>query len=103
MVVRKSFLSLPRFLVKNAKINVLEEKCFLSKMFYQIKMQAATNWSSHFKNIQHSKIFYPIFKNCIFLRFLKIISSTSKNHCMGLILCEHGRQNPTELVQSILQ
>ena len=35
------------FLVKHAKNNIFEDKCFLSKMFYQIKMQAATNWSSH--------------------------------------------------------
>ena len=31
------------FLVKNAKNNVFEDKWILSKMFYQIKMQAATN------------------------------------------------------------
>ena len=37
------------FLVKNANNNIFEDKCFLSKMFYQIKMQAATNWSSHLK------------------------------------------------------
>ena len=37
------------FLVKNAKSNIFDDKCFLSKMFYQIKMQAATNWSSHLK------------------------------------------------------
>ena len=80
------------------KINV-----FLSKMFYQIKMQAATNWSSHLKkkNIKHfnffkRQIFYAIFKNHIFPRFLKIISSTRKNHCMRLILCQHGRQKPTK-------
>ena len=27
--------------------NIFENKYFFSKMFYQIKMQAATNWSSH--------------------------------------------------------
>ena len=48
-VFRKSFLALLRFLVKNAKNKIFEDKCFLSKMFYQIKMQAATNWSSHLK------------------------------------------------------
>ena len=32
----KSFLVLLRFLVKNAKNNIFEDKCFLSKMFYQI-------------------------------------------------------------------
>ena len=41
------------FLVKNAKNNVFEDKYFFSKIFYQIKMQAATNWSSHLKNIKH--------------------------------------------------
>ena len=49
MVSRKSFLALLRFLVKNAKNNIFEDKCFLSKIFHQIKMQAATNWPSHFK------------------------------------------------------
>ena len=41
------------FLVKNAKNNVFEDKWLLSLMFPQIKMQAATNWSSHLKNIKH--------------------------------------------------
>ena len=50
VVFWKSFLVLIRFLVKNEKKkNIFEDKCFLSKMFYQIKMQAATNWSSHLK------------------------------------------------------
>ena len=102
MVFRKSFLALLRFLVKNAKKkNIFEDKCFFSKMFYQIKMQAATNWSSHLKNIKHLNFFkrqilYAIFKNRIFPRFLEIISSTRKNHCMRVILCQHGRQNPTK-------
>ena len=48
----KSFLALLRFWVKNAKNNIFEDKCFLSKMFYQIKMQAATNWSNHLKKHQ---------------------------------------------------
>ena len=53
MVFWKSFLVLLRFLVKNAKNNIFEDKCFFfSKMFYQIKMQAATNWSSHLKKHQ---------------------------------------------------
>ena len=47
VVFWKSFLVLLRFLVKNAKNNIFEDKCFFSKMFYQIKMQAATIWSSH--------------------------------------------------------
>ena len=102
VVFWKSCLALLRFLVKNAKNNIFEDKCFFSKMFYQIKMQAATNWSNHLKNIKHlnffkRQIFYAIFKNRIFQRFLKIISRTSKNHCMRLILCQHGRQNPTKL------
>ena len=101
MVVWKSFLVLLRFLVKNAKNNIFEDKCFKSKMFYQIKMQAATNWSSHLKKHQTFEFFqttdfYAILKNRIFPRFLKIISSTRKNHCMRLILCQHARQNPTK-------
>ena len=103
----ESFLVLLRFLVKNAKNNIFEDKCFLSKMFYQ-KKQAATNWSSHLKNIKHfnifkRQIFYAIFKNRIFPRFFKITTSTRKNHCMRLILCQHGRQKPTKLDWSILQ
>ena len=70
MVFWKSFLVLLSFLVKNAKNIIFEDKCILSKMFYQIKMQAATNWSSHLKNIKHfiffkRQIFYAIFKNRI--------------------------------------
>ena len=57
MVFWKSFLVLLRFLVKNAKNNIFEDKCFLSKMFYQIKMQAATNWSSHLKKHQTFQFF----------------------------------------------
>ena len=102
MVFLKSFLALLRFLVKNAKNNIFEDKCFLSTMFNQIKMQAATNWSSNLKKHQLYEFFqmtdfYSIFKNRIFPRFLKIISSTRKNHCMRLILCQHDRQNPTKL------
>ena len=38
---------------KNANNNyVFEDKWFLSKMFSQIKMQAATNWPSHHKKHQ---------------------------------------------------
>ena len=63
------------FFVKNAKKkNIFENKCFLSKMLYQIKMQAATNWSSLFKkhqtlNFFKRQIFYAIFKNRIFPSF----------------------------------
>ena len=53
VVFWKSFLVLLRFFwVNNAKNNIFENKCFFSKMFYQIKMQAATNWSSHLKKQQ---------------------------------------------------
>ena len=64
MVFWKSFLVLLRFLVKNAKNNIFEDKCFLSKMFYQIKVQAATNWSSHLKKHQ---TFLSFFSNDRFL------------------------------------
>ena len=50
--VLEKFCCTSSFLVKNAKKNIFEDiKCFLSIMFYQIKMQAGTNWSSHLKNI----------------------------------------------------
>ena len=67
MLFWKSFLVLLSFLVKNAKNNILVDKCFLSKMFYQIKMQAAANWFSHLKKR------------------------------MRLIICQHSRQKPTKL------
>ena len=57
VVFWKSFLVLIRFLVKNAKNNIFEDKCFLSKVFYQINMQAATNWSSHLKKHQTFEFF----------------------------------------------
>ena len=102
VVFWKSFLVLLRFLVKNAKNNIFEDKCFLSKVFYQINMQGAQTGLAILKNIKHlnffkRQFFYAIFKNRIFPRFLKIISSTRKIHCMRLILCQHGRQNPTKL------
>ena len=37
---------------RKKKTSVFEDKCFLSKMFSQIKMQAATNWPSHLKKHQ---------------------------------------------------
>ena len=55
--VLEKFSSTSSFLVKNAKNNIFEDKCFLSKMFYQIKMQAATNWSSHLKKHQTFQFF----------------------------------------------
>ena len=69
---KNSFTS--SFCGKNAKNNVFEDKWFLSKMFSQIKMQGATNWSSHLKNIKHliffkRQIFNAIFKNYIFRDF----------------------------------
>ena len=57
MVFWKSFLVLLRFSVKNAKNYIFEDKCVLSKMFYQIKMQAATNWYSHLKKHQTFQFF----------------------------------------------
>ena len=67
--LKKSFLLLPRFLVKNAKNNVFEDKRFLSKIFYQIKIQANTNWSSHLKKHQT----FDFFSNDRFFRqFSKI-------------------------------
>ena len=50
-------------------------------------MQAATNWSSHLKKHQVFDLFSNDIKKLRFLRFLKIICSTRKNHCMRLILC----------------
>ena len=98
VVFLKSFLVLLRFLVKNAKNNIFEDKCFFSKMFYQIKIGRLQTGLAILKNIKHfnffkRQIFYAIFKNRIFPRFLKIISSARKIHCMRLILCQHGRQN----------
>ena len=57
MAFWKSFLVLLRFWVKNAKNNIFEDKCFLSKIFYQNKTQAATNWSSHLKKQQTFQFF----------------------------------------------
>ena len=77
MVFWKIFLLLPRLMVKNAKKKKnCEDKWFLSKMFSQIKMQAATNWSSHLKKHQtfdfvsnDRYVFNAIFKNYIFRDF----------------------------------
>ena len=68
VVFWKSFLVLLRFLVKNAKNNTFEDKCFLSKVFYQINMQAATNWSSHLKKHQT----FEFFQTTDFIQFSKI-------------------------------
>ena len=96
---KKTFTS--SFFGKKCKNNVFEDKWFLSKMISQNIMQAATNWSSHLKKSSNSFQMtdcYAIFNNHIFLRSLRIISSTRKNHCMRLILCKHCRQNPTNFV-----
>ena len=74
----------------------------------KLKCRRLENWSSHLKKHQtfdfiQTTDFYANFKNRIFPRFLKFSSSTRKNHCMRLILCQHGRQNPTKLDKSILQ
>ena len=70
MVFWKSFLVLLRFfLVKNAKNNIFEDKCFLSKMFYEIEMQAATNWSIHLKKTSNISSFS---NERVFMQFSKI-------------------------------
>ena len=77
VVFWKSFLVLLHFLVKmqkKKKKTFLKIYVFLSKMFYQIKMQAATNWSSHLKKHQtfqffKQQIFYAIFKIAFFRDF----------------------------------
>ena len=43
--------------LKMQKKNNFEDKCLFSKIFYQIKMQAATNWSSHLKTHQTFELF----------------------------------------------
>ena len=74
----KSFLALLRFLVKNAKNNIFEGKCSLSKMFYQIKMQAATNWSSHHKKHQTFEFFQTTDFLCNFQK--SYFSEIFENH-----------------------
>ena len=56
-VLEKVVLYFFVFWLKMQKNNICEDKCFLSKMFYQIKMQAATNWSCHLKKHQTFQIF----------------------------------------------
>ena len=49
-VLEKNSFTSSFFGKKRKKNNsVFEDKCFLSKMFSKIKMQAATNWPSHLK------------------------------------------------------
>ena len=57
VVFWKSFHFLPRFLVKMPKKHASEDKWFYSKMFYQIKIQANTNWSSHRKKTSNNLFF----------------------------------------------
>ena len=88
------------------KTTFLKINVFFSKMFIKFKCRRLQTGLAIIKNIKHlnffkQQIFYAIFKNRIFPRFLKIISSTRKNHCVRLILCQHGRQNPTKLDESI--
>ena len=45
------------FWLKMQKTTFLKINVFLSKMFYQIKMQAATNWFSHLKKHQTFQFF----------------------------------------------
>ena len=54
---KKSFTSSFSGKKKEKKPSVFEDKCFLCKMFSQIKMQAATNWPSHLKKHQTFKFF----------------------------------------------
>ena len=91
------------FWLKMQKKNVFEDKCFISIFFYQIKVQAATYWSSYLEKHQfdffsNNRYFMQFSKFAFFLRFFTIVSSTRKNRCMGLILCEYARRNPTKLV-----
>ena len=52
MVFLEKKILIPRLLVKNAKNNFSEDIWFWSIMFYHIKIQANTNWSSHRKKHQ---------------------------------------------------
>ena len=51
------------------KKNIFEDNCFLSKTFYQIKAQTATNWSSHLKKHQTFQFFQM---TDFFMQFSKI-------------------------------
>ena len=79
MVFWKKILLLPPFLVKKGKkkTSVFKDKCFLSKMFLQIKMQAATNWPSHLKKHQT----FIFFQTTELMQFSKItFSEIFENH-----------------------
>ena len=57
MVFLEKFSFTSSFLVKYAKNNVFDDKWFWSKIFYPIKIQANTNWSSHLKKHLTSDFF----------------------------------------------
>ena len=77
VVFWKRFPLPPRFLVKNAKNNIFEDKWFLSKIFYKIKMQAATYWSSYPK------------KNIIFFQTIDFLRNFQKS--LFSEICEKHR------------
>ena len=58
-VLEKFFFSLPSFLVKNAKINVFEGKCFSVNCFIELKCRRLQNGLAILKNIKHLKFFEP--------------------------------------------
>ena len=77
-VLKKFSISSSFFLAKNANKKVFEDKCFLSKVFYQIKMHAATNWFSHLKKHQTFEFFS---NDRFFMQFSKItFSEIFENH-----------------------
>ena len=53
----KVFLYFFVFWLEMKKKNIFEDKCFLCNKFYPIKIQAATNWSSHLKKHQTFQFF----------------------------------------------
>ena len=65
MLFWKSFLALLCFLVKNAKNNIFEDKCFLSKMFYQIKMQAALKIHCRTADSKSFRALQILYLNCL--------------------------------------
>ena len=95
---KKSFTS--RFLVRNTKINFFEEKSAYCAAFIKLKCRRFHTGLVDLQNI--CKHFLKIAISEIFPRFLKIVPSTCKNHCMHFILPEKGRLNPTKLNQPIL-
>ena len=78
MVFLEKFSFTSSFFVKNAKNNVFEDKWFWSKIFYQIKIQANTNWSRHLKKHQT----FDFFQTIDFLHNFQIsqFSEIFKNH-----------------------